>query len=70
MTNFVRSGKIDPLLTRAEMPAPRRLPPPWMIDETDACFIARSAAQPRSTRDEARPHRRQALLKLPGPAKP
>ena len=22
---------------------PRRLPPPWMIDETDACLIVRDA---------------------------
>jgi hypothetical protein len=23
------------------MPSARRFPPPWMIDETDACFIVR-----------------------------
>lgn len=23
------------------MPSPRRFPPPWTIDETDACFIVR-----------------------------
>jgi hypothetical protein len=23
------------------MPAPRRFPPPWTVDETDACFIIR-----------------------------
>jgi hypothetical protein len=22
---------------------PRRFPPPWVIDETDACFIVRDA---------------------------
>jgi hypothetical protein len=25
------------------MPSPRRFPPPWMIEETDACFIVRDA---------------------------
>ncbi len=23
------------------MPAPRRFPPPWSVEETDACFIVR-----------------------------
>jgi hypothetical protein len=23
------------------MPSPRRFPPPWSVEETDACFIIR-----------------------------
>ena len=25
------------------MPEPRRFPPPWIVEETDACFIVRDA---------------------------
>ena len=25
------------------MPSPRRFPPPWTIEETDACFIVKDA---------------------------
>ena len=25
------------------MPSPRRFPPPWSIEETDACFIIRDS---------------------------
>jgi hypothetical protein len=25
------------------MPEPRRFPPPWSVEETDACFIVRDA---------------------------
>ena len=25
------------------MPSPRRFPPPWSVEETDACFIVRDA---------------------------
>jgi hypothetical protein len=25
------------------MPAPHRFPPPWSVEETDACFIVRDA---------------------------
>ena len=25
------------------MPSPRRFPPPWSVEETDACFIVRVA---------------------------
>ena len=42
-----RMGKADrrqsgPLYCRP-MPAPRRFPPPWSVEETDACFIIRDS---------------------------
>jgi hypothetical protein len=27
--------------TSGAMPEPRRFPPPWSVEETDACFIVR-----------------------------
>jgi hypothetical protein len=29
--------------TSGAMPEPRRFPPPWSVEETDACFIVRDA---------------------------
>jgi hypothetical protein len=32
----MRSGSLGPIKTQ-----PRRFPPPWSVDETNACFIVR-----------------------------
>ena len=37
----------------AAMPQPRRFPPPWAVEETDACFIVRDAhGRPNDSSDE------------------
>jgi hypothetical protein len=30
-------------IVRCDKPEPRRFPPPWIAEETDACFIVRDA---------------------------
>ena len=32
------------MLALAPMASPRRFPPPWTVDETDACFIVKDHA--------------------------
>jgi hypothetical protein len=48
---------------------PRRFPPPWPVEETDACFIVRAgtalSGAPPHTRDEAR-RIAANIAKLPG----
>jgi hypothetical protein len=45
------------------MPSARRFPPPWSVEETDACFIVRDGKT--GTRFEEEPGRR--VVKHPHP---
>jgi hypothetical protein len=42
-----RRRAIPVITTSAAMPEPRRFPPPWSAEETDACFVVRNADGPR-----------------------
>jgi hypothetical protein len=33
-----------PVLRRSDMPQARRFPPPWTVDELEACFIVKDSA--------------------------